>query len=50
MGRQADEMDSVKDHPAPVWLIEAAHQVEQRRFAGPVRADDGKHAAMRNVE
>src|SRR5262249_42665106 len=48
--RHADEVDAVEDHSAGVRLIEPAHQVEQRRFARPVRPDDRKDAAMGDAE
>src|SRR5271166_1374354 len=47
---QADEIDAVEDDAARIRLMEPAHQVEQRRLAGPVRADDRKHAAARSSE
>src|SRR5260221_10209449 len=48
--RKANEVEPVEDHPARIRLIEPAHQVEERRLAGPVRADDRKHAATRDGE
>ena len=41
--RQADEIDAIEDDSAGVRLIKPAHQVEQRRFAGPVRPDDREY-------
>ena len=48
--RQPDELDTIEAHLAGIGLIEPAHQVEQRRFAGPIRTDDRKHLAGPNSE
>ena len=48
--RHADEIDTLEDDPAGIWLSDPTHQVEQRRFAGTVGANDRKHRATRNIE
>ena len=45
-----DQIGAAKTHSARVGLIVAAHQVEQRRFSGAVRPNDGKHFALRDTK
>ena len=48
--RQTDEVDTVEDHAPGVGLVESAHQIEQSRFSGAVRADDREDRAGWNIE
>src|SRR5688572_33081329 len=50
MGRQSGEVIAAKAHRTRVRLIDAADQVQHRRFAGAVRPDDGEHRAGRDIE
>jgi hypothetical protein len=48
--RQADEIDAIKDHSPHVRLIDPAHQIQQCRFAGPVRTDDRGYFALPHAQ
>jgi hypothetical protein len=50
MGPPADEVNVVEGHATGVGLIDAAHQIEQGRFARPIRSDDGKNNAAGDVQ
>src|SRR5205085_11468258 len=41
---------AVEGQRAGIRLIDAAHQVEKGRFPSAIRADDGEHSAVRNLE
>ena len=48
--REAGERGAVQAHLPGVGAIEAADDLEERRLAGPVRADDADQLAGRHVE
>ncbi len=50
MGGEAAEFQSIEHDAAGIGRVNAAYQIEQRRLAGAVRADDGKHRAGRHGE
>src|SRR5213594_47284 len=50
VGGEAREGASVESHHARIGVIEAADDLEERRLAGPVRADDADQLACLHLE
>src|SRR5439155_858725 len=50
VGGEAREGASVESHHARIGVIEAADDLEERRLAGPVRADDADQLARLHLE
>jgi len=49
-GGQAGDVAATQPRRAGVGLVEPGHEVEQRRLAGTVGADDADELALRDVE
>ena len=50
MSRHPAHVLAVEQHDARIRVVYAVDQVEDRRFAGPVRADDAEHFSPANLE
>src|SRR4051812_22550072 len=50
MRGEPGEIRAVERQLTRIRLIDPAHQVEKRRFASAIRADDGEHRAVGNPE